>query len=117
MSDFALELKRLLREAGCYFVRSGKDDHEIWFSPMVGPEGIPEQRSLPAPRADTGNTSVIQYQPSAICSSLEGSHRRGHKRGGHLLPEPDQLAEEIIENLEAGLNSFREVLVGLVRTS
>jgi len=29
------------------------------------------------------------------------------------LPEPDQLAEEIIENLEAGLNSFREVLVGL----
>lgn len=36
MSDFAPELKRLLREAGCYFVRSGKGDHEIWFSPMVG---------------------------------------------------------------------------------
>jgi type I restriction enzyme M protein len=29
------------------------------------------------------------------------------------LPEPDELAEEIIENLEAGLNSFREVLAGL----
>ena len=29
------------------------------------------------------------------------------------LPEPDDLAEEIIENLEAGLNSFRQVLVGL----
>jgi type I restriction enzyme M protein len=29
------------------------------------------------------------------------------------LPEPDDLAEEIIENLEAGLNSFREVLRGL----
>lgn len=29
------------------------------------------------------------------------------------LPEPDILAEEIIENIEAGLNSFREVLVGL----
>ena len=26
------------------------------------------------------------------------------------LPEPDILATEIIENLEAGLNSFREVL-------
>ena len=26
------------------------------------------------------------------------------------LPEPDELAEEIIENLEAGLASFREVL-------
>ncbi|MDN5849964.1 MAG: type I restriction-modification system subunit M [Nitrococcus sp.] len=29
------------------------------------------------------------------------------------LPEPDDLAEEIIENLEGGLNSFREVLAGL----
>ena len=27
------------------------------------------------------------------------------------LPEPDELAEEIIENPEAGLDSFREVLV------
>jgi type I restriction enzyme M protein len=29
------------------------------------------------------------------------------------LPEPDELAEEIIENLEAGLDSFRAVLAGL----
>ncbi len=29
------------------------------------------------------------------------------------LPEPDELAEEIIENLEAGLVSFREVLMAL----
>jgi len=29
------------------------------------------------------------------------------------LPEPDELAEEIIENLEAGLNSFREVLAAV----
>ena len=29
------------------------------------------------------------------------------------LPKPDQLAEEIIENLEAGLASFRAVLAGL----
>jgi type I restriction enzyme M protein len=29
------------------------------------------------------------------------------------LPEPDDLAEEIIENLEAGLNSLRAVLAGL----
>ena len=29
------------------------------------------------------------------------------------LPEPGQLAEEIIENLEAGLNSFRAVLASL----
>ena len=32
------------------------------------------------------------------------------------LPEPDDLAEEIIENLESGLNSFREVLAGLQRS-
>ena len=29
------------------------------------------------------------------------------------LPEPDELAEEIIENLEAGLESFRQVLTEL----
>jgi type I restriction enzyme M protein len=29
------------------------------------------------------------------------------------LPEPDELAEVIIDNIEAGLNSFREVLAGL----
>ena len=29
------------------------------------------------------------------------------------LPEPHDLAEEIIENLEAGLNSFREVLASV----
>ncbi len=33
------------------------------------------------------------------------------------LPEPDDMAEEIIENLEAGLNSFREVLAGLEKAS
>jgi type I restriction enzyme M protein len=29
------------------------------------------------------------------------------------LPDPDILAEEIVENLEAGLNSFREIVVAL----
>ena len=33
------------------------------------------------------------------------------------LPEPNELAEQIIENLEAGLNSFREVLTGLRRAN
>jgi type I restriction enzyme M protein len=31
------------------------------------------------------------------------------------LPAPDELAEEIIENIEAGVNSFREVLGALGR--
>ena len=33
------------------------------------------------------------------------------------LPEPDELAEEIIENLEAGLASFRAVLEGLKQSA
>ena len=36
MGDFAPELKTLLREAGCYRVRRGKGDHDIWFSPING---------------------------------------------------------------------------------
>jgi hypothetical protein len=34
LSDFAPDLKRMLRENGCYFERPGKGDHEIWFSPI-----------------------------------------------------------------------------------
>jgi hypothetical protein len=33
------------------------------------------------------------------------------------LPEPNELAEEIIENLEAGLDSFREILAGLSKVA
>ena len=36
MSDFTPQLKRILREAGCYYVRAGKGDHEIWHSPKSG---------------------------------------------------------------------------------
>jgi hypothetical protein len=28
------DLVRILRAAGCVFVRSGKGDHEVWFSPV-----------------------------------------------------------------------------------
>lgn len=28
------ELARLLRQAGCEFVRQGKGSHEIWYSPL-----------------------------------------------------------------------------------
>ena len=33
------------------------------------------------------------------------------------LPDPDELAEEIIENIEAGLNSFREIAASLSASS
>ncbi|OIP06773.1 MAG: hypothetical protein AUK53_12015 [Betaproteobacteria bacterium CG2_30_59_46] len=36
MSDYSDKLKELLRNAGCYFDRHGKGDHDIWFSPATG---------------------------------------------------------------------------------
>lgn len=33
MAGFTKDLKRILSDAGCYAVRQGKGDHEIWFSP------------------------------------------------------------------------------------
>lgn len=31
--SFTPDVKALLRQNGCYFVRHGKGDHDIWFSP------------------------------------------------------------------------------------
>jgi hypothetical protein len=36
MSDYCRELKELLRDAGCEFVRQGRGDHEVWESPISG---------------------------------------------------------------------------------
>jgi hypothetical protein len=35
MSSFTPDVKRILREHNCHPVRSGKGDHEIWFSPIT----------------------------------------------------------------------------------
>jgi len=35
-ATFDRELRRLLRRAGCTFVRAGKGSHEIWQSPITG---------------------------------------------------------------------------------
>jgi len=35
MSDnFTAEVRRILREHGCAFVRHGNGDHDIWYSPI-----------------------------------------------------------------------------------
>lgn len=34
MDGFSKQLKKYLSEAGCHFVRYGKGDHEIWYSPI-----------------------------------------------------------------------------------
>ena len=36
MASLLRELKKILTESGCYPVRSGKGDHEIWYSPING---------------------------------------------------------------------------------
>lgn len=35
-SGYYRDLKRILLDHGCGFVRQGKGDHEIWFSPITG---------------------------------------------------------------------------------
>ena len=35
MGGYLRELKALLRAAGCHFVRQGRGDHEIWYSPLT----------------------------------------------------------------------------------
>ncbi|QSJ19174.1 type II toxin-antitoxin system HicA family toxin [Nostoc sp. UHCC 0702] len=34
-ASFTPELKKMLLEARCYFERQGKEDHEIWYSPIT----------------------------------------------------------------------------------
>ena len=36
MADFTRAVKGVLLENNCHFVRYGKGDHEIWFSPVTG---------------------------------------------------------------------------------
>jgi predicted RNA binding protein YcfA (HicA-like mRNA interferase family) len=36
MRDLGPRLRELLRRNGCEFVRQGKGDHEIWYSPKSG---------------------------------------------------------------------------------
>lgn len=35
MAGFYRELCEALRDGGCYFLKEGKGDHEIWFSPIT----------------------------------------------------------------------------------
>lgn len=36
MAWFEKEVRKILSEHGCYFVRHGKGDHDIWYSPITG---------------------------------------------------------------------------------
>ena len=34
MAEYEKIVRKVLKEHGCYFVRPGKGDHEIWHSPI-----------------------------------------------------------------------------------
>ena len=36
MGDYTRKVKKILSDNGCRFVRHGKGDHDIWFSPVTG---------------------------------------------------------------------------------
>lgn len=44
MADFTRELKKLLNDAGCYFERQGRGDHEIWYSPITDKRFVVDQK-------------------------------------------------------------------------
>jgi predicted RNA binding protein YcfA (HicA-like mRNA interferase family) len=35
MASYTSEVIRILRDRGCTFVRQGKGDHQIWYSPVT----------------------------------------------------------------------------------
>ena len=35
MAEFEKKVREILSEYGCYFIRRGKGDHDIWFSPIT----------------------------------------------------------------------------------
>jgi len=35
MADYTRSVKKILKANKCYFLRQGRGDHEIWFSPVT----------------------------------------------------------------------------------
>jgi predicted RNA binding protein YcfA (HicA-like mRNA interferase family) len=46
MGDFSPDVKKILRAHGCYWVRPGKGDHEIWYSPITKRHGTVDSKIL-----------------------------------------------------------------------
>ena len=36
MAEYENKVREILTENGCKFIRRGKGDHDIWFSPIAG---------------------------------------------------------------------------------
>ena len=48
MAEYEKRVRDILRDNGCSFVRHGKGDHDIWFSPISGANFRSIARSNPA---------------------------------------------------------------------
>jgi hypothetical protein len=35
MAEYEKAVRKVMQENGCHFVRRGKGDHDIWFSPLT----------------------------------------------------------------------------------
>ena len=35
MAEYEKKVRNMLKEHGCSFVRHGKDDHDVWYSPIT----------------------------------------------------------------------------------
>ena len=35
MAEYEKKVRRVLAENGCYFIRHGKGDHDIWYNPAA----------------------------------------------------------------------------------
>jgi len=35
MGDYTRQVKKILSDNGCYYIRHGKGDHDAWFSPIL----------------------------------------------------------------------------------
>ena len=54
------ELIKLLKANGCEFVRHGKGDHQIWFSPITGKKFV-----VPHPKKETPLGTLKSIKKSA----------------------------------------------------
>jgi len=50
MAEYERKVREILKSNGCTFVRHGKGDHDIWFSPIVGKSfPVDGRATLPTP--------------------------------------------------------------------
>ena len=45
MSEYGKAVRKILSESGCVFVRRGKGDHDIWYSPITN-KNFPVDRKI-----------------------------------------------------------------------